>query len=377
MTKRRLAAATILLVLAGCSVSDADEEESWDSLDVAAVTRGSVAAVYLTDPDVKNADQEKGGSIAFIDAKGAVTTLQTEWVDNGEIAMSADGDVTWASAKHSFLLRGDDRYRHRHGGVTYPEGVWITDGRVVQVLDDVETTDDGRTWTRSALPATGQVGLDGEAVLGASAWGAPGTPRRTLWSVVPGERPRKVATWRTAGDPSGERLAMASNLAVSGGRAWFLEDVRTRSDRSHLNLASIDLTTGKYRSTVVRRWAASSQSEAPDGGIHAASFGQQGHLHDGRIFFVDGTGHICGAGLETARLTCAPRVLPDRAEDDDNADMQMTWSGDELVLLTTGKHPSLRRFNVLTGERTSRIPVPELQDFLDAEQRNVSSLAVR
>lgn len=376
MTKRSLAAATVLVVLAGCSVSDADEQESWDSLDVAAVTRDSVAAVYLTDPDVKNADQEKGGSIAFIDAKGAVTTLQTEWVDNGEIAMSADGDVTWASAKHSFLLRGDDRYRHRHGGVTYPEGVSITDGRVVQVLDDVETTSDGRTWTRSALPASGQVGLDGEAVLGASDWAPPGTPRRTLWSVVPGERPRKVATWRTAGDPAGERLSMVSPLFASAGRAWFLEDVRT-SGGSRLNLASVDLTSGKYRSTLVRRWAAYSQSEAPGGGTHSAGFYQQGHLHDGRLYFVDGTGHVCGASLKTARLTCAPRVLPDPSDTDENADVQTTWSGDELVMLTTGDSPALERFDLVTGERTSRVAVPELQDFLDAEQRNVSSLAVR
>ncbi|RYJ04822.1 MAG: hypothetical protein EON52_14785, partial [Actinomycetales bacterium] len=133
MTKRWLAAVTALLVLAGCSVSDADEQESWDSLDVAAVTRDSVAAVLLTDPDVKNADQERGGSIAFVDADGDVTTLETGWADNGKIAMSADGDVAWASEDDSFLLRGKNRYRHRHGGVRYTEAMSIDDGRVVQV----------------------------------------------------------------------------------------------------------------------------------------------------------------------------------------------------------------------------------------------------
>ncbi|WP_156464681.1 hypothetical protein [Aeromicrobium sp. Root495] len=376
MTERWLAAATVLLVLAGCSVSDADEQESWDSLDVAAVTRDSVAAVYLIDPDVKNADQQRGGSIAFLDAQGDVTTLQTGWADNGRIAMSASGDVAWASEDDSFLLRGENRYRHRHGGVMYTEAMSIVDGRVVQVLDDVETTDDGRTWTRSSLPATGQVGLDGTAVLGASDWGPPGTPRRTLWSVVPGGSPRKVATWKTAGDPTGERLSMVSRLFASAGRAWFLEDVRT-SDGSRLSLASVDLRTGKYRSTVVRRWAASSQSEAPRGGNHPAGFYQRGHLHEGRLFFVDGTGHVCGASLETARLSCAPRVLPDPSDTDEDAGVETTWSGGELVMLTTGGSPALERFDIVTGKRTSRIDVPGLQEFLDAEQRNVASLAVR
>ena len=319
---------------------DADEDETWESLDPRSVTQDTVAAVFLSNYAKDEGNDTRGATVAFIDGRGRMTTVASGKLDNGPVSMNADGDVAWESPRSSYAVSGSEKREVRR-----PETLEASSQTLLDTPSELYVAD-----RRSGLPL------------------------RWLVRQAPGENARRVATWRVAGFDDGLRLTSTSGLVLDRGRAWFLEDLEltpsarkgaTNGVQSVLRLASVDLRSGRYRSTTLRSWGGTDRSRPAKGSGYPGPDAWDAYAHDGAIWFVDAHGSICRASLTTRRLTCADQRLPKPWDHDQDADAYHSWAGDEIAVLTTGQDTNLARYDLATGRRTSRVALPELAAFLD------------
>jgi hypothetical protein len=310
LARRTLAAMTLaVLALTACS-SSGGADKHFQRVDSIQDPSQYTAAIQFSSFRLAEVDQPKS-VIAFTNFDEPTSYLEDAPLDNGQLASNDFGEVSYATTKHFRVVGGEHERSYELGlGDTAPDGHWSgtrDDGSFVHVVEaggDVIAFSEGPNGliqsARSYTP--GAFGIGGNYLYSISSSDDAVLTFYRTDLTKPGST-HKVSTFRPQ-QLKGTDMMTSANLFVHDGRAWFLE-IREESEESkakpHLNLASLDIKTGRYESTPVTRTNGKSAA-AYAGNPRLGQSGGDSHFHRGSIFSMDHRGKFYSVDVATGTL---------------------------------------------------------------------------
>lgn len=382
---RRLAPAAGLLLVSGCSATQAPPEGTagWAVLRERGLGSDVQFAVALTSP--RMADSQVG-YLALIRRDGSSEFLKTGPHPDGPVvaAPGSAGRVCATSETTTYELTAETATQWKRGG--YPgSGHWgaATEkyGCVVVINSGVGEkgyeTDvywgRGNGQRHSLVPVVpGPTGLMAGAiwVREAGVTAIPSELRLYRTDLTTGETAKFLA-WPTYSEPnpSGtDRInfddSYASDLFEHDGRIYYIEDLLAVSGKgerqdikpgihAELRLAEIDPSAATYRSDFVEY-----SKDGIQGGDATVSYAsvsalRRGHLNDGVIYTGDTRGNIIAVEIETRKVHRAVRLTDEAVG---AVDASAAWHGHEVTLFLAGADGNVTQetYDLETGQVIQR-----------------------